>query len=76
MSILYPFSSTLIPKASQITNFATAGLGVMGGAVLRPAQPPQSGQPALLTYPQSGAACPTCNLVEIPYDASLPHVHM
>ena len=75
MSILYPFSSTLIPKASQITNFATAGLGVVGAVVLRPAQPPQAGQPALLTYPQTGTPCATCNLVEIPYDASLPHIH-
>jgi hypothetical protein len=60
-------TGSLIPKGTQIVNFATAGLGQPLG--LTSARPPQNGG-------GGSSTCPTCNLVAIPYDPNLPTLRM
>lgn len=60
-------------NAEGIFNMKVAGLGTP--LTLRPAVPPQQGGGVYLTHPlaaAAGADCPTCNLVEIPYNPDLP----
>jgi hypothetical protein len=76
--VLRPSPSKLWPPHTAQFDLALAGLGVQSprpGIHLTPGIPPQSGQRALLTASVAHnhtADCPTCNLIEIPYDASLP----
>lgn len=64
--LLFPFGAPLIPKADQIFDMALAGLGGY-----------QVGAPALAIPAHTHSAdCPTCNLVEIPYDPNLPTLRM
>jgi hypothetical protein len=45
---------------------------------LSAAPPPQQGAAPYLTHPVSaahGADCPTCDLVEIPYNPNLPSIN-
>jgi hypothetical protein len=70
---LLPFPAGITPKGTQIVDFRLAGLGLP--LALVPAGPPQAGNAALLTHSvgaSAGADCPTCNLVEIPYNPNLP----
>jgi len=70
---LMPRFNTALIKGSQVVDFARAGLGT--SLNLAPSGPPQGGAQPYLSYPvavAAGADCPTCNLVEIPYNPSLP----
>ncbi len=63
ISLLPRVTGSLIPKGTQIVNFALAGLGQR--PMLTPARPPQNGG-------GGSSSCPTCNLIAIPYDPNLP----
>jgi hypothetical protein len=69
--VLLPFPAGIVPGSPHL---ALAGVGIASPTLI-PGGPPQSGNQALLSTPLSsspGADCPTCNLVEIPYDPTLP----
>lgn len=79
---LAPFPSKLLPSggsyARGIFDMVLAGVGTQSptpGIKFTPGMPPQSNANALLTHPVAtgaGTDCPTCNLVEIPYNPTLP----
>ena len=85
---LFPFSDLLSPQRSfsykdqqvRIMDMRLAGIGTMSptiGTRFAPGLPPQQTASPMLTHPVShshGADCPTCDLVEIPYDPNLPHL--
>jgi hypothetical protein len=68
--LLWSSPSKLVPGSIGINS---AGIGA---PALARAMPPQSGQHAIATTPvpaaTSGEDCPSCNLVEIPYNPNLP----
>jgi hypothetical protein len=71
--VLLPVPSGLFPKSSSIVSLALAGVGRPLAAPH--SGPPQAGNVPLVTHPlgvSAGADCPTCNLVEIPYNPNLP----
>jgi hypothetical protein len=62
-------------RGNQIVDFARAGLSTATYRAIGQSGPPQQGSAPFVTHnlgASPGADCPTCNLVEIPYDASLP----
>jgi hypothetical protein len=69
--VLLPFPAGIVPGSLQLL---LKGIGSYA-PTLTPGLPPQSGSAPLLTHPvgvSGGADCPTCNLVEIPYNPTLP----
>jgi hypothetical protein len=80
--VLFPFPASIAPRGTQIFDMRLAGIGTKSPAIgtnFSPGKPPQSGANALLTHPvgvSHGADCPTCNLVEIPYNPNLPRIRM
>lgn len=81
-NVLFPFPAKLSPtggaQATNIVDMRLAGVGTMSPAIgtrFTPGRPPQEGASPILTHPlghSHGVDCPTCDLVEIPYDPSLP----
>lgn len=61
ISLLPRVTGSLVPKGGQSAPFWAAGVG------------PYLTQPVNGSYrPAAQASCPTCNLIEIPYNPSLP----
>lgn len=84
-NLLFPFPDRLSPTGGSYArnqfDMRLAGIGTMsptiGTRFVPGGKPPQEGQHPLLTHPldvSAGADCPTCNLVEIPYNPNLPMV--
>jgi hypothetical protein len=74
--ILYSMPGHLLPTTTPL--LALPGVGAMEPA-FSPARPPQSGQAAYAQaaiLPQQQTVCSSCNLVPIPYNASLPTLRM
>lgn len=74
MTNLNPRWSALIsPYGDAIADFVNAGQGLE--LQFTRSGPPQAGAVPFVTHPvgaQHGADCPTCDLVEIPYNPNLP----
>lgn len=70
ISLLPRVTGSLVPKGfarggANITNLVIAGVGSPGGVPQLPA-----------TQTAANEGCPTCNLVEIPYNPNLPVLRM
>jgi hypothetical protein len=75
--VLAAYPQKLVPSFRQIADGQLAGLGTPF-VHHHPAGPPQTGQHYNAAMGNSAASaavsapCPTCNLVEIPYNPNLP----
>lgn len=64
-NLLPRVTGSLVPHGTQIVDFMSAGLGSA------PRQPINGSY-----RPAQQESCPTCNLIEIPFNASLPALRM